>query len=376
MDGGLGIKRLSLTAVTEIVNTSVREQQAPARVEQQADAIEDRARLEKMLAKQLRNFVLLFSKVLADEDADAVHDLRVCTRRLQQILAGFGPIKSLNKGRAVRRTLRCVRRALGAWRNCDVALQWVARSEKRSSNPRRRRGWELVRQSIASERKRAVKQARRRLFKSEGFALNQRARQLVVLAAERLNGVNPGSVIKAAVDDAALKWRDALSLAMADRSVRNIHALRIQMKQLRYRVELARDLGAEEARPLIKWFKSLQDRLGRWHDRQELGHFITRALASSEVLMQEPGVAVELLKEVEKDIAQSSREVEAFFKLAAEQAEGRARLDDWLKAYSEPATASEPGSPAERTEPAPAELAQEPAQQPPPTPQPSGEADN
>jgi hypothetical protein len=100
-------------------------------------------------------------------------------------------------------------------------------------------------------------------------------------------------------------------------------------------------------------------------------------LASSEVLMQEPRVAVELLKEVEKDIAVSAREVEAFFKLAAEQAEGRARLDDWLKAYCEPATASQPGPPEQPAELAAAELAQEPEQQPPaPAPQPAGEADN
>jgi hypothetical protein len=157
------------------------------------------------------------------------------------------------------------------------------------------------------------------------------------------------------VYDGAVKWRDALSQAMADRSVQNVHALRIQMKRLRYRVELARDLGAEEAVALIKWFKSLQDRLGRWHDRQEMGRFITRALASSQVLMGEPRVAVELLKEVEKDIAVSAREVETFFKMASES-EGRTLLDAWLKSYCEPAILSRD---AQHAEAAPVELARD-----------------
>ena len=144
-----------------MVDTAAIDPLPSATAEKAAEAGADRARLEKLLAKQLRNFAVLFSRVLADEEADAVHDLRVCTRRVQQILSGLGPLNSLNKGRVVRRTLRRIRRALGSWRNCDVALQWVARSERRTTNPRRRRGWELVRQSITAERKRAINQARR-----------------------------------------------------------------------------------------------------------------------------------------------------------------------------------------------------------------------
>jgi CHAD domain-containing protein len=359
--------------VNENIETAAIDPVPSTAVEKVANASADRARLEKQLAKQLRNFALLFSRVLADEEADAVHDLRVCTRRVQQILSGLAPMNSLGKGRVVRRTLRRIRRALGPWRNCDVALQWVARSERRSANPRRRRGWELVRQSITAERKRAINQARRRLFKSEGFALNQRARQLIALAAERLEGVDPAAVVRAAVDDGALKWREALARAMEDRSVQNVHALRIQMKRLRYRVELARDLGSDDARAVIQWFKSMQDRLGRWHDRQELSHFMTRALANSELLLKEPRVAVELLKEVEKDIAISAREVDAFFQLAS-NSEGRDRLDTWLKAFCHPAAgaapAPAPGSAANGLSAAP-----EPEQQPSaPPPQPVGES--
>ncbi len=358
--------------MTETVNPIAIDREPPAANEPPPQAASDRAKLEKLLAKQLRNFAVLFSRVLADEDADAVHDLRVCTRRLQQVLSGLAPVNSLGKGRVVRRTLRRIRRALGQWRNCDVALQWVARSERRSANPRRRRGWELVRLSIAAERKRAINQARRRLFKSEGFALNQRTRQLIALAAERLEGVNPAAVARAAVNDGALGWREALSHAMEDRSVRSIHALRIQMKRLRYRVELARDLGADDARAVIPWFKSMQDRLGRWHDRLELAHFITRALANSEVLLAEPGAAVELLKEVEKDVAVGSREVAFFFQLAT-HSEGRDRLETWLNAYCHAPEGGAPQPPVDSSGANGIQAAPEPVQQPSAPPPPPAE---
>ena len=129
----------------------------------------------------MRNFTALFAKVISDEDADAVHDLRVCTRRLQQLLSALVPDQTLHKARTIRRTLRDVRRALGSWRNCDVALQWVSRAERRAVNPNRRRGWALVREFIAAERKRVINKARRRLLKSDGLSLHQRSQQLIVL---------------------------------------------------------------------------------------------------------------------------------------------------------------------------------------------------
>jgi hypothetical protein len=185
--------------------------------------------------------------------------------------------------------------------------------------------------------------------------------------------MNPSAVARAAVNDGAIKWREALSHAMEDRSVRSIHALRIQMKRLRYRVELARDLGADDARAVIQWFKSMQDRLGRWHDRLELARFITRALANSEVLLGEPGVAVELLKEVERDIGVSSREVDTFFQLVT-HSEGRDRLDAWLNGYCRAAKGDAPEPPADSTGINGIQFAPEPEQQPSaPPPPPAGE---
>ncbi|HEY2107958.1 MAG TPA: CHAD domain-containing protein, partial [Candidatus Binataceae bacterium] len=151
--------------------------------------------------------------MLAEEAADPVHDLRVCTRRLQQILFALAPEKNLNKARSIRRTLRRVRRALGAWRNCDVALQWVTRKERRIARPVLRSGWKLVRESISAEREAAVRGARRKLYKSGGITLNHRIQQLLALPADRLGGVDSQAVVRRAVADAAVQWRSALERA-------------------------------------------------------------------------------------------------------------------------------------------------------------------
>lgn len=310
----------------------IEESKPPPTEDSKGRVIDDRTRLQKLLAKQLRNFTVLFARVLAEEAPDPVHDLRVCTRRLQQILAALAPEKNLNKARSVRRTLRRVRRALGPWRNCDVALQWVTRKERRIRKPVLKSGWKLVRESISAQREDAIQSARRRLYRSGGITLNQRIQQLLGLPPERLGSADCGAVVRQAVADAAVQERQALERAQADGSIQNIHALRIQTKRLRYRVELARDLGATEAPALIQWFKLLQDRLGHWHDRQELTHFITRALAGPDVLMTQPRAAVELLREVEKNHKTSSREMEELLRIVS-QSEGSRQLDNFLQSY-------------------------------------------
>ena len=59
-------------------------------------------------------------------------------------------------------------------------------------------------------------------------------------------------------------------MAQADASIRNVHALRIATKRLRYRVELAGDVGERRAAEVLPWLEKLQDAIGRWHDRQVL----------------------------------------------------------------------------------------------------------
>src|SRR5689334_9248008 len=66
------------------------------------------------------------------------------------------------------------------------------------------------------------------------------------------------------------EWQEALANALESASPAEAHAFRIKTKHLRYRLELARDLGADELRMQLDSLKSLQDRLGEWHDRAEL----------------------------------------------------------------------------------------------------------
>ena len=59
--------------------------------------------LERGASRESRS---LFNRALAEEDVEVVHDLRVCSRRLQQCLAGLYP----NPPREIRRGQKLLRR--------------------------------------------------------------------------------------------------------------------------------------------------------------------------------------------------------------------------------------------------------------------------
>src|SRR5690348_9146920 len=72
-------------------------------------------RLEKLVHERVRRFMKLLPEVLNDEHDEAVHDLRVCSRRLQQVLLTMFPKVPENQADAVVRTVRQARRALSGW---------------------------------------------------------------------------------------------------------------------------------------------------------------------------------------------------------------------------------------------------------------------
>ncbi len=118
-----------------------------------------------------------------------------------------------------------------------------------------------------------------------------------------------------------------------------MHALRIATKRLRYHVELARELGEVEAEPLLEWCRTLQERLGDWHDHQMLQQSIAEALARPQAVLSD-------LETVQAGLAELGRERRAFPPddpaiLADAQAEaGHKAFANWLGAPAAPAVST------------------------------------
>jgi CHAD domain-containing protein len=261
--------------------------------------------LGPLVQKYGERFSSLIAPVLAADDVEAVHDLRVVTRRLEQALIALCPEGLPKPAKRLQRALRRIRRALGTWRNCDVALAMAAERLRRTRSPRRRSAWNLVRQHLEQRRLEECIRARRKLLAKDLWDFAQRLQE----AFRELLPATPADRVRAFVREGAegawARWREASARAEAKRDVESVHALRIATKRLRYQVELARELGEVEAEPLLEWCRALQERLGDWHDHQMLQQSIAEALARPQAVLSD-------LETVQVGLAELGRERRAF----------------------------------------------------------------
>jgi CHAD domain-containing protein len=292
--------------------------------------------LPELLAKRLRKFAAVLPKVLSEGEADAIHDLRVWSRRLQQALVTLLRKPRSSEAQEIVRALRRARRAVGGWRDCDVLLDLLARRIRRMRNSDERRAWETVREALNERRAREMHRARRKLANHKLFTLAHDVARLMQSPAPELGTTNgaigddPAARLSIAIGSVWRRWQDSLSRARATADPADLHAFRIQTKRLRYRIELARELGAAESDAPLKSLKSLQDRLGRLHDRGEFARLAAEAIARPELLIREPRAASLLLRRLARE--QEAERAESGIVIAEAEA-GAAATEQWVERY-------------------------------------------
>jgi CHAD domain-containing protein len=233
------------------------------------------------------------------------------------------------------RSLRSARRALSGWRDCDVVIVLLERKLRRLRNSYEKRAWQRVHAYLLDRRKKEIRGARRRLAKRKLFTLGQRTEDLVAQwrqEREAQGGVDQAdfiATVSLSIKGAYANWQNALALAVESTDQADTHGFRIRTKQLRYRVELARDLGDRVVASQLGWLKHLQDSLGRWHDRAELIRFATEAVADADFLLNETRAASLLLRRAERELVSETAKVKSELTTVIASGEYHA-LEAWI----------------------------------------------
>ena len=229
------------------------------------------------LRRCLRDMARHEEGVLAGDDADAVHDLRVASRRLRAALAFLKKELPAARTRRVSRRVRRITRALGDLRQYDVNARLLDRIILES--PEARPAAEFARPVLAADRGRVLMRARKalrrrdlaglekqvkdltlRLDRCDREALSRRATRLATRQAKRLsriwstNGAGPG--------------RGANPKDKA-----RLHAIRIATKKLRYHLETGRTVCGWRVEPALQTAREVQELLGGLHDEEALRHW-------------------------------------------------------------------------------------------------------
>ena len=220
--------------------------------------------LRRSLEQQVSVFSRHAAAALAGE-ADPLHDARVATRRLRELLPlGVGEAPGRLVARARRRARR-IGRAFGGVREIDVAIDLVA-SMPDASLPAAGAG--RLRHHLTEER---ASRRRRLLARVSGAQLRKLARdvsELVTMLDARPSTGAWAVALAARTRRHAERVRGAVAEAGSLYVSERVHEVRIAAKKLRYALEIAGAASDIEAAPATARLKSIQDTLGRLHDRE------------------------------------------------------------------------------------------------------------
>jgi CHAD domain-containing protein len=225
------------------------------------------------IAKALTAAVLEDLPAAARGDSEALHRLRVASRRMRVALA---LLCSHPNGKRVRHAKRELRRWASASRECrdlDVCLEQVANLRRASSS---------VRAALEADLSRARGRAGGRLARALRSDAGRDPRLLLESASER--------VLRSTAS--ALRRQRAFSRIQCERAdelaselgreldPEGMHSLRRRIRRLRYALELGDQLrgGGTGA---TKGLRDLQDTLGRWRDSYLLSEQASRSASAA-----------------------------------------------------------------------------------------------
>jgi CHAD domain-containing protein len=233
-----------------------------------------RAAAHHILAQQFAKASQVESGVRAGTDVEAVHDMRVAFRRLNSALRLFKPYLPNKRAKKIRGVMEQLRDLLGAARNLDVLLQdlhaYQAQAPVQESE-------QLEKIAVAWRTGRAGQQTALTALLDSPDYQTWRDRMDAFLEATDDDAPRVSDVLP------ALVWKQygavrAYETHLDSATLQDLHALRIDIKRLRYTLEFFADAFTEKPKTLIEPLVTLQDHLGSIQDAVVAGQALTDAI--------------------------------------------------------------------------------------------------
>lgn len=273
-----------------------------------------RHRLLKLSRRRLEKYATLLPKLLIGDAPETIHDLRVGSRRLQQIVRIIAPAGQTKKLKKVTAALRHVRQSLGPCRDLDVNLALIDSRRAQGGAGSVLSAWHSLHRQIASQREAMIGRARQEIASQDLFKFINRV-QVLIEATER--DTDPLEQIAAAMTASMTGWEESFAATREKADAMALHGLRIAGKKLRYRAELLADLGQAKVKPLVKILKEIQTSLGDWHDRSVLLRHVAEFIGRPGFLADHPDIGRILLAEIEKERLRADADIASTLRLAS-----------------------------------------------------------
>lgn len=232
------------------------------------DALDERW---QFFSSNLERAILAFSE-------EAVHDLRVSTRRLLAVLDLVRLLDPACRGKKIRRDLKEVLDSFDGLRDTQVML--LIYHNDLSGQP----GWVSFRASLLDKEQKYLQLAEKKL---RGLKIEDISRRFTKIRAKALLIDHQDSDLLAVVDET---YQVAvMRLGRVDsRHVATIHSLRISFKKFRYMLECVHPLVPGYSSKHFKQLRDYQTLMGRIQDSEVLQQALAKFTLKSNKAEMEP----------------------------------------------------------------------------------------
>jgi len=244
--------------------------------------IQEEKALSRILFPKLElywdKFQSSFQKVKKKPGPKPVHNLRVSIRRLRSIL---DIIQEITKGRKARSNLREIRelmRIFGTLRDLHVQYDLLKNTSARDLSflkpyfrkleKKISREEESLEERIYSTRISQTKSLVKKILAHKSLRLRLKKRHLLLA---KKNVSRP--VIRSLLQEYLLRCFAYFPLVRIERNQEDFHRLRVQVKKLRYKIEILHPVvSGNFPKAEIESLRKLQDLMGETHDRDVACH--------------------------------------------------------------------------------------------------------
>ncbi|MBE9029639.1 CHAD domain-containing protein [filamentous cyanobacterium LEGE 11480] len=234
----------------------------------------------RLVKKQFTHMMREESAVLADQDPEPLHQMRINARRLRSTMELFEAVVEMPAAYQPQH-LRKFNRTLGKLRNLDVVMARLQQDYYPSLPPDEQKSLAWCLKKLRKQRRQALKSVKKTLQRQsfsqyyEHWLKSPRYREA---AGRSLTQTLPHLLMpKLAHFLAHPAWSISADTCNGDNQT-NLHDLRKVVKHLRYQLEGVKDRGSEDSVEWIASFKLLQDCLGTIQDLAVLRQVIVATL--------------------------------------------------------------------------------------------------
>ena len=267
-----------------------------------------RKRLARLIRKHAKKFFSLESTCVQGDDVEAIHDMRVASRRAEEALRLAAQIADVKLPKALMKPIRDARNTLSRVRDLDVIIQRLredAPGRSRAAAGLNRRVLDL----LAANRKKRLNKMRRRLVKLQlGLFLSEFESSLKskllsawdAKTAKQQGKQDPdaegAACFEALLTERSGEWDSAAHRAAQTQQDADLHEARICAKRLRYLYELGEACGLGRFRARIRKVRSVQDILGHWHDLVVIEDYLLDLVADKRMLSRQLPICQHMLE--------------------------------------------------------------------------------